>query len=140
LGRKWFNQQYLVDDIRDKISQLIRGEDFTFKRETKLALAQLSDLQKILNCEDDIPEQHNDLFSSYVFELGYLSVADNINHYKVSNSEIRSEFANGIIDYYVETRILFSEAVKQAVDALNEFLHNEMTGATSFKKSLNKLF
>ena len=132
---------FAIDGIRNTISKLIEGQELQLSLKTDITLNDLNNLQQLLNCKDEIPQQHIDLFFSYIFELGYLSFTHNKNNYKIPNKEIKSEFTKNIVDYYLDTYKLKREDFNNAIHELDKLLKDTTTIDTNnFKVALDKLF
>ncbi|CAF1073049.1 unnamed protein product [Brachionus calyciflorus] len=133
---------FAIDGIRNTINKLIEDQELQLSLKTDITLNDLNNLQQLLNCKDEIPQLHIDLFFSYLFEFGYLSFTHNKNNYKIPNKEIKSEFTKNIVDYYLDTYKLSKEYFNNAIRELDDLLKDSTTisSTDNFKIALNKLF
>ncbi|CAF0805465.1 unnamed protein product [Brachionus calyciflorus] len=132
---------FTIECIRNKVKYLINEFELEFELKTEITLTDLENLQLILNCRHTVPQQHIDLFFSYIFELGYLSYTSQKGSFRIPNLEIKSEFIKNIVDYYLNTYNLDKERLKDAIKQLDILLEIESNEDISgFTLALNKLF
>ncbi|CAF0852646.1 unnamed protein product [Brachionus calyciflorus] len=132
---------FTIDQIRNNFIKLICGQELELLFESNMKMYDLEILQQMLNFTDNLSLNRSDLFFSFIYELGYLSLTSNKGFYKIPNQEIRIEFIDKIIEYYLNTYDLSREDFNDTLEQLDYLFENEAKEDTSnFKFALKNLF
>ena len=86
-----------------------------------------------------------DLFFSYIFAAGYLTISEEQKYksttsIKLPNYEVKSELEKKLVSYYKHVYNINSELFKDATDALESLLNDSSQDTDTLKLSLKKLF
>lgn len=131
---------FKINGIREKIQDLIEGNQIKFTTKKDFSVENFQSLQQILNFKGErLNEPLIDLFFTFILERGYLSYDAN-DSFKAPNNEIKMEFAENLIDYYVDTYKLTTDNFKTAIDALNKGLEDENNNFKDLESALTQLF
>ena len=138
---------FKFDPIKLKIQQLINQEYTDVElRELKFSMEDFLTLKELKNAGDNykIKESVIDLFFSYLYAAGYLTVADvqkyNIDSIILPNLEVQSELEMKLIDYYEIVYEVDRQLFTDATEELQLLFINSCLATDRFKSSLEKLF
>lgn len=119
---------------------MITGIQIKFTIKNNFTIKDLQSLQKILDFKgEQLSEPLIDLFFTFILELGYLTYDAN-DSFRAPNNEIKIEFVDNLIDYYVDTYKLTRAYFRNAIDPLNKGIDNENEDFKDFESALTELF
>uniref|UniRef100_A0A915E0M3 Uncharacterized protein n=1 Tax=Ditylenchus dipsaci TaxID=166011 RepID=A0A915E0M3_9BILA len=93
------------------------------------------------NKDEPAPSDHTSLFMNYLYQLGYLAPSSkNSDMCHIPNLEIKAEFNERLIDYYIRHNKVREQSIEACVKILNKILDGDQTRVEDFKEALNQLF
>ena len=139
---------FKIDAIKAKVESLLSQEDTEVQLEDlKFSKDNFITLKELLNAGDNykIEEPTVDLFFSYIFAAGYLTISEKQKYestvsIKLPNQEVKSELEKKLVSFYKHIYNIDPQLFKDATDVLSVLLNDFDQDTNTLKNTLEKLF
>ncbi|RNA18734.1 ATPase AAA [Brachionus plicatilis] len=139
---------FKIDAIKAKVQSLLGQEDTEVQLEDlKFSKDNFITLKELLNAGDNykIEEPTVDLFFSYIFAAGYLTISEKQKYestvsIKLPNQEVKSELEKKLVSFYKHIYNIDPQLFKDATDVLSVLLNDFDQDTNTLKNTLEKLF
>ena len=143
----FFKDLFKIDPIKEKIQSLLNQEDTEARLDLKFSTENFMTLKSLMSASADykVEESTVDLFCSYIFAAGYLTLAEKQKNastasIKIPNQEVKIELEKKLVSHYSRVFKIKSKLFENATSELELIFNDSTDNTTALKLSLDKLF